>query len=203
MVEEEKMANKIFNNCYTEYFDSADPDTSSHLRRYLEKQFNVLNHSAATPVILCIGTDRATGDCLGPLVGEKLKKTALGFDIYGTLDSPVHALNLRDTINHIRHNYHKPYIIAIDAALGNAAHIGYITVSNCPMLPGKGVNKKLPAIGDVSITGIVNVAGRKESILQTTRLYTVMSLADEIADALNFCLARHPNYICSEELCAD
>ena len=25
-------------------------------------------------VILCIGTDRATGDCLGPIVGHKLKK---------------------------------------------------------------------------------------------------------------------------------
>lgn len=25
-------------------------------------------------VILCIGTDRATGDCLGPLVGDYLKK---------------------------------------------------------------------------------------------------------------------------------
>jgi putative sporulation protein YyaC len=203
MVKEKKMVSSFFNRCYTEYFDSTNPDTGTHLRHHLEELFNVLDSSAVTPVILCIGTDRATGDCLGPLVGEKLKSRALGIDIYGTLGSPVHALNLKYTINHIKANYRNPYIIAVDAALGNAAHIGYITVSNCPISPGKGVNKKLPAIGDVSITGIVNVSGRKETILQTTRLYTVMSLADAIADALNFCFARNPVKPYTDNLCTD
>ena len=50
------------------------------------------------PVVLCIGTDRVTGDSLGPLVGTFLH--AYGSDrylsIYGTLDFPVHALNLED-----------------------------------------------------------------------------------------------------------
>jgi putative sporulation protein YyaC len=166
------------------YFDTNNPDIEMNLRQYLEEQLTILRHAPLTPVILCIGTDRATGDCLGPLVGEKLKDAELGVDIYGTLDSPIHALNLRQTISHIRRSYRNPYIIAIDAALGNAAHIGYITVSDRPILPGKGVNKKLPAIGDTSITGIVNASGRNETVLQTTRLYTVMSLAGFIADAL-------------------
>jgi putative sporulation protein YyaC len=197
------MNTNLSNRCYTEYFDGSSPDIENRLSQYLKNNLKVSEHSDVTPVILCIGTDRATGDCLGPLVGEKLKKAALGIDIYGTLDSPVHALNLRDTIIHIKQNYRRPYIIAIDAALGNAAHIGYITVSNCPILPGKGVNKKLPAIGDVSITGIVNVSGRKETILQTTRLYTVMSLADSIADALNSCLTRPQNDIYPEFICTE
>jgi putative sporulation protein YyaC len=178
----------FFDQCYTEYFDGARPDTEELLKSHLKYQLEHLSTSDATPVILCIGTDRATGDCLGPLVGEKLKSTRLKMDIYGTLTRPVHALNLRDTINYIRQKYSKPYIIAVDAALGNLKHIGYVTVSSCPLLPGKGVNKKLPAIGDVSITGIVNVSGKKETILQTTRLYTVMSLANLIADSLSFCL---------------
>lgn len=182
------MNNHYIKKCYTEYFDGKNPDIASQLKQHLEKQLNELRHSTATPIILCVGTDRATGDCLGPLVGEKLKKAGLGIDIYGTLNNPVHALNFVSTITHIKYNYSNPYIIAIDAALGNADHIGYITVSNCPMLPGKGVNKKLPAIGDMSITGIVNVSGRRESILQTTRLYTVMLLADYIADALSITL---------------
>jgi putative sporulation protein YyaC len=184
------MHSNFFNPCYTEYFDGSSPDIVTNLRTYLKNHLSTLHYSTVTPVILCIGTDRATGDCLGPLVGEKLKNSELDIDIYGTLDSPVHALNLRETINHIRRSYYNPYIIAIDAALGNASHIGYITVSNCPLLPGKGVNKKLPAIGDVSITGIVNISGKRETILQTTRLYTVMSLADSIADALQFCLVQ-------------
>ena len=53
-------------------------------------------------VILCIGTDRSTGDSLGPIVGYKLlnriipdsrKLTENGITVYGTLDSPVHAIS--------------------------------------------------------------------------------------------------------------
>jgi len=54
-------------------------------------------------VLLCIGTDRSTGDSLGPLVGSKLKSFKQNFyHIYGTLDKPVHASNLSETITEIR-----------------------------------------------------------------------------------------------------
>ncbi|MDI3279813.1 MAG: DUF1256 domain-containing protein, partial [Bacillota bacterium] len=49
-------------------------------------------------VTLCIGTDRSTGDALGPLTGSKLLER--GKDVllvYGTLDQPVHAANLGET----------------------------------------------------------------------------------------------------------
>jgi len=42
-------------------------------------------------VILCIGTDRSTGDSLGPLVGHKLKPYINHYEhihILGTLDNP-------------------------------------------------------------------------------------------------------------------
>lgn len=40
-------------------------------------------------VLLCIGSDRSTGDSLGPLVGHKLSKALAGkLTIYGTLKSP-------------------------------------------------------------------------------------------------------------------
>ena len=39
------------------------------LEEFLEKS---LWESYKSVVILCIGTDRSTGDCLGPLVGYKL-----------------------------------------------------------------------------------------------------------------------------------
>ena len=48
-------------------------------------------------VFLCIGSDRITGDSLGPLIGHKLSKEHLSrCSIYGTLDQPVHALNLAE-----------------------------------------------------------------------------------------------------------
>ena len=46
-------------------------------------------------VFLCIGSDRVTGDCLGPFVGQKLSSCSTpDFTVYGTLFQPVHALNL-------------------------------------------------------------------------------------------------------------
>ena len=56
-----------------------------------------------TPVILCIGTDRIIGDCLGPMVGSMLSKESRNrLPIYGTLDHTVHALNLPETCDHIK-----------------------------------------------------------------------------------------------------
>lgn len=182
------MINPFSKQCNTEYFDISDTNLKHELSICLHNRLAGIEGKSVTPVFLCIGTDRATGDCLGPLVGMKLRDYNICYDIYGTLDAPVHALNLKDTIEYIQRNYDNPFIIAIDAALGNPAHVGFITVSDCPMEPGKGVNKKLPIIGDISITGIVNVSGRHDSILQTTRLYTVMQLANSIAEALRDCL---------------
>lgn len=146
-----------------------------------------------TLILLCIGTDRATGDCLGPLVGEHLCHRIRFFNgqipchLYGTLEAPVHAVNLEDTIHEIYAQYEHPYIIAIDAALGTNAHVGYITVSPYAIIPGKGVNKKLPAIGDLSITGIVNLSGMSGSaLLQSTRLNTVMKLSHTIASGISY-----------------
>ena len=115
-------------------------------------------------VLLCIGSDRSTGDSLGPLVGHKLSKALAGkLTIYGTLKSPVHAVNLTGTHN----------------------HIGYVTLSDTPLKPGLGVKKSLPEAGDVSITGIVNLSGIMEGmLLQSTRLHTVMSLADFISSGI-------------------
>lgn len=151
-----------------------------------------------TLVILCIGTDRATGDCLGPLVGEQLKsrlhfsKDRLSCIVFGNLETPVHAVNLEETITHIYKSVDNPYIIAIDASLGTTSHIGYATVSPNAILPGKGVQKKLPAIGDLSITGIVNLSGFAGSaLLQSTRLFTVMQLSKMISNGICYALRNY------------
>ena len=50
-------------------------------------------------VVMCIGTDRSTGDSLGPLVGDMLSKWKMAdIHIFGTLDFPVHARNLEETL---------------------------------------------------------------------------------------------------------
>lgn len=138
-------------------------------------------------IVLCIGTDRSTGDCLGPLVGYKLS-SALRWPnvfIYGTLDNPVHAKNLQNTIDVIKSNHRRPFIIAVDACLGNHERVGCIIVDKGPIVPGAGVNKKLSKVGDMYIIGIVNVGGFAEYlILQNTRLSLVMNMADIISKGM-------------------
>lgn len=52
-------------------------------------------------------------------------------------------------------------------------------------MPGLALNKNLPPIGNMSITGVVNISGSFEfMVLQNTRLYTVMSLADSISNGI-------------------
>ncbi len=141
-------------------------------------------------VLLCIGTDRSTGDSLGPLTGYKMKKVLSRFDnvhVYGTLDSPVHAKNLEDHINSISTSHKNPFVIAIDACLGKVDRVGYLTVSTGPIKPGAGVKKNLPPVGDMHITGIVNLGGFMEYIvLQNTRLSLVMNMAETISSAVYF-----------------
>ncbi len=180
--------------CETEYFDTITNYSYTELSECITKHLAPLSTGNYTPVILCIGTDRATGDCLGPLVGEFMQGFNSNYKVIGNLSSPVHALNLRQTIAYINENISNPFVIAVDASLGLTDHIGNITVSNCPISPGKGVNKKLPAIGDISITGIVNVSGQNPALLQSTRLHIVMQLADCIANALKSSIQQIEEY---------
>ncbi|MGB9679710.1 MAG: spore protease YyaC [Thermoanaerobacteraceae bacterium] len=134
-------------------------------------------------IILAIGTDRSTGDSLGPIIGQKLKlflrKKA---DLFGTLDNPIHAKNINQTIDFIEKNYTDPFIIAIDACLGSLNHVGYISLGSGPIRPGAGVSKDLPPVGNMFVTGIVNISGFMEYIvLQNTRLNLVMKMADVIS----------------------
>lgn len=138
-------------------------------------------------ILLCIGTDRSTGDCLGPYIGHLLHKNKYNnIHILGTLENPVHAKSLEKTLKIIERNYAYPFIIAVDACLGRHESIGNITISPGPLKPGAGVNKSLPEVGDMHITGIVNIGGYMEySILQSTRLHGVIKMADIIAKGLN------------------
>lgn len=137
-------------------------------------------------IVLCIGTDRCTGDALGPLIGSRLQKSGLAHVyIYGTLENPVHATNLQETLDFLRQRHQQSLIIAIDACLGRIDSVGNIMVGKGPLKPGAGVNKDLPAVGDLFITGIVNVGGFMDYlVLQNTRLYLITRLADVIAEGL-------------------
>ncbi|WP_251554413.1 spore protease YyaC [Neobacillus muris] len=137
-------------------------------------------------VFICIGTDRSTGDSLGPLIGTLLEEKNLkDFSIYGTLDEPIHAVNLAEKLAEIQTKHIDPFIIGVDACLGRIKNVGMIQVGMGPVKPGAGVNKELPAVGELHITGIVNVSGFMEFfVLQNTRLNLVMRMAKTIANGI-------------------
>lgn len=151
-------------------------------------------------VFVCIGTDRSTGDSLGPLVGTLLKdKDLASFFVYGTLEDPIHAVNLEEKLIEIKNKHFNAFIIAIDACLGRLKSVGFIEIGEGPVKPGAGVNKELPEVGHMHITGIVNVGGFMEFfVLQNTRLHLVLSMAKTIANGIyQASLSYKPTYFIS------
>jgi putative sporulation protein YyaC len=134
-------------------------------------------------VFVCIGTDRSTGDSLGPLVGSRLVE--LGYPhVIGTLEEPCDASNMVPRLREIQQGC---IVIAIDACLGQKLSVGMYQVSNQPLAPGKSVGKVLPQVGDYTIAAIVNADGtRQYSVLQTTALYSVLKMADEVTKAIRY-----------------
>lgn len=137
-------------------------------------------------VFCCIGTDRSTGDALGPMTGSFLSQLkSFPFEIVGTLDNPLHALNIEEITDTLLSSSIAPFIIAIDACLGNVNNIGQIIVQPGPLFPGKAVKKDLPPIGDVSIKAIVNIGGFMEyNVLQSTRLSLTYDMGKIISRSL-------------------
>ncbi|MBE5951650.1 MAG: spore protease YyaC [Lachnospiraceae bacterium] len=174
------------------YYDSKQRYASYEFGKQLFEMISSAKKYNQPLVFLCIGSDRATGDSLGPIVGHKLLQRKPGsVCVYGTLEHPVHAKNLSEVIHTIYSSIPNPFIIAIDASLGKASHIGFFTLAQGSLKPGAGVGKDLPDVGHLYITGIVNLSGFLEhSLLQTTRLYTVMSLADHISNGILYCLTK-------------
>ncbi|KIL53186.1 spore protease YyaC [Jeotgalibacillus campisalis] len=173
----------LFPPAYRSHMDN--PLTAHHLSRELVLRYPNQGESI---VFVCIGTDRSTGDALGPLIGALLEKRRLpGFHVYGTLKEPVHALNLEKTMIMIHKLHPGAFIVGIDACLGQLKSVGYIEIDNGPVRPGAGVQKKLPDVGDIHLIGIVNVGGFMElTMLQNTRLYLVTEMANTITDAIHY-----------------
>ncbi|MGN0026920.1 MAG: spore protease YyaC [Clostridium sp.] len=176
--------------------DSLFPNSHIKIGNFLYKELVDVYKSNREIIFICIGTDRCTGDSLGPLIGYKSKNhfknlSQLNIFIYGTLESPIHSKNLIDIISKIKSTFKNPYIVAIDSCLGSINNIGKVFIDKAPIFPGLAVNKNLPPIGDLSITGIVNIASNYEFlILQNTRLFTIMSLADCITNGIFYFINR-------------
>lgn len=172
-----------------QYINSSSAAAFKHLTDELYARISsAFAKGAKSLVFVCIGTDRSTGDSLGPLIGYKLSGLrSKGIHVYGNLESPVHAKNIDDIMKQVSEDCVKPFIVAIDACLGSMDHVGYVGIGEGPIKPGSGVNKELAPVGDMYVTGIVNFGGFMDFlVLQNTRLYVVMKIADLISSGIRY-----------------
>jgi putative sporulation protein YyaC len=193
---QERINNKAMTDASL-YFFPKNQDSHDKFRETLK---NLLSFAGKRQIIfLCIGSDRATGDSLGPIIGQQLRPALDKYkkaDVFGSLGQTVHAGNLSDTILKIQNRYQNPFIVAIDASLGVPEHIGYITLGRGSLRPGIGVSRKLPATGDIHITGIVNHSTENNHLtLQTTKLSTVVEMAGFITQGILDALPTRPRLL--------
>ncbi|CUO51381.1 spore protease YyaC [Clostridium sp. NSJ-49] len=166
----------------------------SNLSYYEIAEF-IRKYITSETVIVCIGTDKCIGDCLGPLVGTFLEESSFPVPVYGTLQSPIHALNIDKKIDEIKKTHPQATIIGIDACLGDTNSIGEIHVRDYPIHPGKGVGKSLPEVGVASIIGIVDSSDNAEFFTSRgIRLSLVFEMARVICHGLNHAYYLNSSY---------
>jgi putative sporulation protein YyaC len=170
-----------------------------HHLHYLDKKSvaffseHLIKHYLKKPeyteiVIVCIGTNRYSGDSLGPLVGSRLIERFEGHrhvHVYGTLDTPIHALNIHKTLANIAIKHSQPYVIAVDACLGQYYKIGTLQLVQLPLQPGMSLNKQLPPIGHIHLKGIINNHGPlNHKVLEHTSLTFVYEMSAVVSRIL-------------------
>ena len=149
---------------------------------YYEISNFLKNHIDEKTIIVCIGTDKCIGDCLGPLVGTILEENLFPLPIYGTISNPIHALNIDKRLEEINKLHPDACIIGIDACLGENKSIGEIHTRDYAIHPGKGVGKTLPDVGMASIIGIIDSSDNADFFSsRSIRLSLVLDMAKVIS----------------------
>ena len=136
----------------------------------LIKELKKIDFNIDDYIVVCIGTQRAYLDSVGPLVGTSLKKKNPNIIVIGEMGDNCHALSLEKKFKEIKKYYPDKKILAIDACCtSNSNKLGTVEFVKGPIKPGAGVGKILPAIGDYSIKAFV-VPKDKQGLLDDTLL---------------------------------
>ncbi|VEF49701.1 putative sporulation protein YyaC [Bacillus freudenreichii] len=176
--EKKKNSNRIF------AISAQEGDIEAMKNKIIE----ILQNSASKDIIfLCIGSSRSTGDSLGPMVGSMLKEKGVSFHVFGTMDEPVHALNLNAALENIHNKFADPLIFPIDASLGDASQVGEIYLMKGPLVPGRAANQTLHPIGEHHIRAVVNELNPllPEKSLTEANMEDISTLAGLITEVLS------------------
>lgn len=144
----------------------------------------IINRNDNNIVLVCIGSDKFIFDSLGPLVGTLLVDIGIPMHIFGTLDNPIHAENIKIRIKDKFPSYK---VIAVDSSLGNEEDVGLVIFKEGSVKPGKGVGKEIFSIGDYAIKAIIEKSEARNYLTQLPlRLRYIFQMAVAIRDAFKY-----------------
>ena len=141
-------------------------------------------------IFICVGSNKITGDSLGPIVGAKLKqKLGTNIAIIGTTETPVNYENIKEINDNIKIKYLNPCVICVDSAMGKNADIGKIIVNWGGITLGKAVNNGIYLESHINIKGVVGKD--EEEILTNFRELTLVNkkviekMSNEVTEGIN------------------
>lgn len=137
----------------TIWISSTLPDAHDIFSRNLRYLLHHVNLDHRPLAFACIGSANVCGDNLGPLIGTILTRHNLP-NVYGTMEEPLNALTLPHYMPLLKYMEETCCLIAIDAAIGNKAQCGYLTLTKGTLSPGSALYRELPPIGHLHITGV-------------------------------------------------
>jgi putative sporulation protein YyaC len=140
------------------------------------------------PYFICIGTMRNKIDMVAPCIGSILRRA--GFNVIGTEDDTVHALNVMRRISEIQNIDNRLYqVIGIDATIRTDKRAW---INDNPIRPGSALRKELPSIGEcgirINVLNDIPISEQIEVIMEQHEQYEneTRTLAAEVAhDIMN------------------
>ncbi len=151
------------------------------------------NNNSEFITCVCVGTDRITGDCFGPIVGSILKNKKKrnrinNLEVIGSLDENLSYSKVENEVLEKNISNRNTFVICIDSALGNKSNIGNVIISNSGIEIGKCLGKQRKKMGDITIKAVVGEdLKNKEAnfkVLQNIHLNSVMELASIVANGI-------------------
>lgn len=122
----------------------------------LEVGVRDLNEDYSNVIILCIGTKKVVGDSVGPLVGENIKYLENDYiKIYGAVENTINFNNAKNILTEIYEKFDNPYIITIDAALGNKENMGQVILNKGYIKIGKALEKSICFYSNLNVKCVV------------------------------------------------
>ena len=144
-------------------------------------------------IVICIGSDRVSGDMLGPLVGSSLREQYhLPCPVYGAVGESVNGINLEEYLTMISLRHKESRVIAVDAALGKNEDVGRIRLKKGGIKAGGALDRAGEKIGDVGIVGVVAEEKDPKDVyaaLLGVPFSFVEELARRIAEMINAALS--------------